>query len=138
MTRGFTPRALGEVAIRCRDYAAMVDFYENMIGLTVLDDGRRGDAPQRITFFRLGESFGGHTAVLALFEDAKATARTGACSSLHHIALSLPWDEQVIAKEWLEAHDLPARFQDFDWVGWRGLFTRDPDGNTVELVAAAP
>ncbi|MFA8387390.1 MAG: VOC family protein [Pelagibaca sp.] len=138
MTRGFTPRALGEIAIRCGDYSAMVDFYENMIGLTVLEDGRRGVAPQRITFFHLGESFGGHTAVLALFEDAEATAQTGAASSLHHIALSLPWDEQDAAKDWLQAQGLPAWFQDFDWVGWRGLFTHDPDGNTVELVAAVP
>lgn len=138
MTRGFTPRALGEIAIRCRDYTAMVDFYENIIGLRVLDDGKRGVAPQRITFFRLGESFGGHTAVLALFEDVGGIAVAGAGSSLHHIALSLPWDEQDAAKDWLEAQGLPARFQVFDWVGWRGLFTRDPDGNTVELVAAMP
>ena len=138
MTRGFTPRALGEVAIRCRDYTAMVAFYQNMIGLTVLEGGSRGVAPQRITFFHLGESFGGHTAVLALFEDVEGTAHNGTGSSLHHIALSLPWDEQDGAKTWLEAHGLPVRFQDFDWVGWRGLFTCDPNGNTVELVASVP
>lgn len=138
MNRSFSPRALGEIAIRCRDYTAMVDFYENMIGLEVLDDGKRGVAPQRITFFHLGESFGAHTAVLALFENSNATAAEAVDSSLHHIALSLPWEEQDAAKTWLEGHGLPARFQDFDWVGWRGLFTRDPDGNTVELVAAVP
>lgn len=26
----------------------------------------------------------------------------------------------------------------FDWVGWRGVFTRDRDGNRVELVAMDP
>ena len=26
----------------------------------------------------------------------------------------------------------------FDWVGWRGIFTLDPDGNTIELVAKDP
>jgi len=26
----------------------------------------------------------------------------------------------------------------FEWVGWRGVFTFDPDGNTVELVAKDP
>ena len=138
MTRGFTPRALGEIAIRCRDYEGMVDFYESIIGLKLLEDGKRGVTPDRITFFHLGESFGGHTAVLALFEDANATAVAGTTSSLHHIALSLPWEEQEAAKAWLEVRGLPAKFQDFDWVGWRGLFTRDPDGNTVELVAAVP
>ena len=138
MTRGFTPRALGEIAIRCRDYEAMVAFYETVLGLEVLPDGRRAGPPQRITFFHLGESFGGHTAVLALFEDTDPSPVVGDPSALHHIALSLPWAEQDAAKLWLETQGLPARFQDFDWVGWRGLFTRDPDGNTVELVAAVP
>jgi catechol 2,3-dioxygenase-like lactoylglutathione lyase family enzyme len=137
MTRGFTPRALGEIAIRCRNYEAMVAFYESVLGLTVLPNGRRPGPPQRITFFHLGESFGGHTAVLALFEDSAPKADAHDTSALHHIALSLPWAEQDAAKAWLEDHGLPARFQEFDWVGWRGLFTQDPDGNTVELVAAS-
>lgn len=138
MTRGFKPRALGEIAIRCRDYAAMVAFYETVLGLDVLPEGRRPGPPQRITFFDLGQSFGGHTAVLALFEDTAPTPHADGHSALHHIALSLPWDEQEAAKLWLDSRGLPAQFQDFDWVGWRGLFTRDPDGNTVELVAAKP
>ncbi len=136
--RGFRPRALGEIAIRCKDYEAMVAFYEKVLGLEVLPNGRRPGPPQRITFFHLGESFGGHTAVLALFEDTAFTSNDADRSALHHIALSLPWEEQEAAKAWLEAQGLPAQFQDFDWVGWRGLFTRDPDGNTVELVAALP
>lgn len=138
MTRGFTPRALGEIAIRCRDYEAMVAFYDSVLGLTVLPDGRRPGPPQRITFFHLGESFGGHTAVLALFEEPGSSSDIPEASALHHLALSLPWEEQDAAKLWLEEQGLPARFQEFEWVGWRGLFTRDPDGNTVELVAASP
>lgn len=137
MTRGFQPRALGEIAIRCRDYTAMVAFYEHVLGLKVLPNGRR-TGPQQITFFQLGESFGGHTAVLALFEATVASAQGTGDGALHHIALSLPWEEQESAKAWLEAQAYDAHYQNFDWVGWRGLFTRDPDGNTVELVAKVP
>ncbi|SEQ45472.1 Glyoxalase/Bleomycin resistance protein/Dioxygenase superfamily protein [Loktanella sp. DSM 29012] len=135
--RPFHPRALGEIAIRCRDYAAMRDFYGRILGLTPITGGVRGGHRDGITFYQLGESHAGHVAVLALFAD-EGPVTTGAGSALHHLALALPWDEQVAARDWLLAAGHPAEFTDFDWAGWRGLFTRDPDGNTVELVAASP
>ena len=39
---------------------------------------------------------------------------------------------------WYEALGLRYHVETFDWVGWRGVFTVDPDGNTVELVAKEP
>ena len=131
--RGFQVRALGEIAIRCADLAAMTAFYRDIIGLDMLSDNGR------IVFFRLGESYGGHTAVLALFDQQDAQDRgspaTGEGSSLHHIALTIDAAEQDGAIDWLGRHDLPCRVEDFPWIGWRGVFTQDPEGNTVELVA---
>ncbi|GAA3855352.1 VOC family protein [Celeribacter arenosi] len=142
--RGFTVRALGEIAIRCIDLDAMVAFYRDVIGLEPLGDPDNG----RIVFFRIAEGFGGHTAVLALFRHdiegaghTKAGAVppvTGSGSSLHHIALSLPWEEQDAVIEWYEKLGRDYTIEAFDWVGWRGVFTFDPDGNTVELVAKNP
>ena len=40
--RGFRIRALGEIAIRCRDIEAMTVFYRDVIGLEPLAD--RGDS----------------------------------------------------------------------------------------------
>lgn len=141
--RGFTVRALGEIAIRCRDIDAMRAFYRDVIGLPVLAEREEG-----IVFFRISQGFAGHTAVLALFEPgsgrpdlhptADAAPAAGAGSSLHHLALSVAWDEQDAAAAWLRSRGARARFQNFDWIGWRGLFTTDPDGNAVELVAARP
>ncbi|WP_424969393.1 VOC family protein [Dinoroseobacter sp. S76] len=144
----FRPRALGEIAIRCRDFEAMLAFYGEVLGLDRLAAGPRGGHRNGIAFFRLGESFGGHVAVLALFSDevggvsmspdAEAgPLQAGQRSSLHHLALSLPWEEQEAAAEWLRAAGCAVRIEHFDWTGWRGLFTSDPDGNTVELVAAS-
>ena len=142
--RGFTVRALGEIAIRCIDLDAMVAFYRGVIGLEPLNDPDNG----RIAFLRIAEGFGGHTAVLALFrhdiEGAGQTQAgdsppaTGPGSSLHHIALSLPWEEQEAVIAWYQKLDLKYHVEPFDWVGWRGVFTFDPDGNTVELVAKDP
>ncbi|MBI1418882.1 MAG: VOC family protein [Limimaricola sp.] len=142
--RGFTVRALGEIAIRCINLDAMVAFYRDVIGLEPLNDPGNG----RIVFLRIAEGFGGHTSVLALFRyDIEAAGRTragevppatGPGSSLHHLALSLPWDEQAAVIAWYETRGLEYHVETFDWVGWRGVFTFDPDGNTVELVAKDP
>ena len=142
--RGFKVRALGEIAIRCADLEEMVTFYRDVIGL----DHLSGDHRDGIVFFKLGESFGGHTAVLALFHHDAGRRElhprgteppaTGAGSSLHHLALSLPYAEQEAVMRWYEKHGLGYRVQIFDWIGWRGVFTTDPEGNTVELVAYDP
>jgi catechol 2,3-dioxygenase-like lactoylglutathione lyase family enzyme len=133
--RGFRPRALGEIAIRTRDMAAMVAFYRDILGLELLqsrDDGR-------IVFLRIADGFAGHTAVVALFSETAAEVVAGPegprRSSLHHLALSLPRAEQAAAEAWFERHGVPCRISEFPWIGWRGLFVNDPDGNTVELVA---
>ncbi|MEZ5934869.1 MAG: VOC family protein [Alphaproteobacteria bacterium] len=139
--RGFRARALGEIAIRCADLEAMAAFYRDIIGL----DHLSGDHRDGIIFFKIAEGFGGHTAVLALFhhqagrrelhpQSAEAPL-AGARSSLHHLALSLPFAEQEAVMRWYERHGIAYREQIFDWIGWRGIFATDPEGNTVELVA---
>jgi catechol 2,3-dioxygenase-like lactoylglutathione lyase family enzyme len=142
--RGFTVRALGEIAIRCIDLSAMVAFYRDVIGLEPM----RGSESDPIAFFRIADGFEGHTSVLALFrhdiqgagqtwaDDQRPT--TGPGSSLHHIALTLPWAEQDAVIAWYKELGLKYHVETFDWVGWRGVFTFDPDGNTVELVSHDP
>ncbi|MDG4647070.1 VOC family protein [Roseibacterium sp. SDUM158017] len=132
--RGFRVRALGEIAIRCRDLPAMTDFYEKVIGLERLS----GNASDGIVFFRIAEGFGGHTAVLALFAAEAGAPGTGARSSLHHIALSLPFEEQDAVMRWYDSLGQPFRIERFGWIGWQGIFTEDPEGNTVEIVAHHP
>jgi catechol 2,3-dioxygenase-like lactoylglutathione lyase family enzyme len=143
--RGFEVRALGEIAIRCDDLAPMIAFYEDVIGL----DRMSGNADTGIVFFRIAEGFGGHTSVLALFDKttdprpglhptSPKAPETGARSSLHHIALSLPFAEQDAAMRWYDRQGIPYRVERFGWVGWRGVFAQDPEGNTVELVAFHP
>ncbi|SPH24077.1 hypothetical protein DEA8626_03126 [Defluviimonas aquaemixtae] len=144
-TPNFRPRALGEIAIRCGDMASMVAFYRDVIGLELMAGGADAD----ITFFRIANGFGGHTTVLALFLHSAGTRpglhptgshppATGAGSSLHHIALSLPYEEQEAVMRWYDSLGQPYRVERFDWIGWRGIFTEDPEGNTVELVAHHP
>ncbi|MEM7271362.1 MAG: VOC family protein, partial [Pseudomonadota bacterium] len=60
---------------------------------------------------------------------------SGGRSSLHHLALTVSAEDQEAAIDWYRHLGLSYRIQDFDWIGWRGVFTEDPEGNTVELVA---
>ena len=126
----FTIGGLGEIAIRCRDIAAMRAFYGGTLGLPVL--ANRGDG---LTFYRLGEGVGGHIQVLALFAADGGEVASGPAASLHHIALGLTPQDQERAIAHYEAIGQPYRIEPFDWIGWRGVFTADPEGNTVELVA---
>lgn len=138
--RGFQARVIGEIAIRCADLEAMANFYRHIVGLEVLEE-----FPDDGVFFSLGASYGGHTAVLALFRDTAGrrelhaigdrAPETGPRSFLNNIALAVCFAEQDAVMRWYDQHNLPYRVQTFGWVGWRGIFTNDPEGNTVELVA---
>jgi len=139
--RGFKVRALGEIAIRCSNIQAMMAFYKDVIGLEVLS----GDHHEGIVFFKIAQGFDGHTSVLALFRHDMGRPElhpqgtdppfTGARSSLHHLALSLPFSEQQAVMRWYEKNNIEYQLQEFAWIGWRGIFTKDPEGNTVELVS---
>ncbi|TRD22102.1 VOC family protein [Palleronia caenipelagi] len=145
MERGFDIKALGEIAIRCGDVGRQVAFYRDVLGLEVLSGSSDDDG---IVFFRIGPGYGGHTAVLALFARDAGRAeihphtsdapRTGAGSSLHHLALTVDHEAQENAMRWFSHHGIDYRVEVFDWIGWRGVFCLDPEGNTVELVAFDP
>lgn len=144
-SRKFSVKGLGEVAIRCADIDRMFDFYHQVIGLAVENDSRQTSG---IVFFRIGEKqsgVGGHTTVLALFKhDADMRAvhpksdgmpNTGAQSSLHHLALTIEASEHDDVIAHYDRLGLDYRIEHFGWIGWRGIFTTDPEGNTIELVA---
>ena len=80
----FKARDLGEVAIRCRDLAAMTAFYRDVVGLEVIE----GDYSSTIVFLKVAEGFAGHTQVVALF-GAEEPPAAGIGSSLHHLALTV-------------------------------------------------
>ena len=127
----FRPQGLGEVAIRCRNLAAMVGFYRDVIGLTLIE----GNYPPHIAFLHVAAGFHGHTTVIALFADAKSDGAPGA---LHHLALTLSPGDQDAAIAWFAATGRECRIELHGWIGWRGVYVTDPEGNEVELVAADP
>ena len=143
------PGGLAEIAIRCADLEGMTAFYRDIVGLTPFayftEDGivffsfgaRKEDGLDRhpgvLALFRAGA---GRTDVFGEVEGAPGAApEAGPRSSLHHLALSIGYDEQEALMAWLEAKGVAYRLQLFDWIGWRGVFIEDPEGNRVEFVA---
>ncbi|MEM6306711.1 MAG: VOC family protein [Pseudomonadota bacterium] len=140
-----TVRALGEIAIRCNDLPCMRDFYSDIVGLSLWHDFSQQGG---IVFFRIGQGYGGHTTVLALFDTTAGRDRgfptasvppvTGGASALHHLALTVDYAAQDDLKIFLDRHSIAHRTEVFDWIGWRGVFITDPEGNVIEFVAACP
>jgi len=133
----FNVRDLGEVAIRCRDLAAMTAFYSDIVGLDVIE----GDYADNIVFLRIAEGFAGHTQVVALFttddeEMEEEELEVGGNSSLHHLALTVKAEDLAPALAWYRTHGLEPWTAEHRWVGWDSVYVKDPEGNTVELVAS--
>jgi len=55
-------KGLGEVALRVTDLDKMQNFYENVVGLKLMQ--RFDDS----AFFSIAEGYGGHTQILAMFD----------------------------------------------------------------------
>ena len=129
----FQARDLGEVAIRCRDLAAMTAFYRDVVGLEIIE----GNYVESIVFLKVADGFAGHTQVVALFsavDDEDPVGGPG--SSLHHLALNVQPEELAPAEAWYRAKGLEPWTAHHAWVGWDSVYVKDPEGNTVELVAA--
>lgn len=135
MKPGFQIKALSEFAIHTNNMPAMISFYRDMLGLEPFAT-RAGGA---LEFFRIGDGSEGLTSVIALFDAGTdktiVAGRDAMASSLHHIALAVSRDDQDAAEQWFAENGIETRIEEFAWVGWRGLFVTDPDGNIVELVA---
>ncbi|MTI16414.1 VOC family protein [Rhodobacteraceae bacterium RKSG542] len=134
--RGFQVCSLGEIALRTHRMLDMVGFYRDILGLPSLP----GPYPAGTHFFSLGGE-AGSSGILALYDarlhprEFRAGVVERRTSSLHHLALRIPLEEQEALVSWYEANELEYHIETFDWIGSRGVFTQDPDGNTVELVA---
>jgi catechol-2,3-dioxygenase len=123
-------RSLGEVALRVSNLEVMREFYDKVVGLELMREFPGA------AFFRLGEGYGGHTTILALFDrdSVVETERT----TLDHFAFTIDIADYATERERLETAGLEVRPVVFDWVGWRSLFFRDPEGNLVEFVCRDP
>ena len=124
-------RGLGEVALRVNDLDTMQTFYQEVIGLPLMS------RTPHWAFFKIGDGYGGHTQVLALFDRSQTSGYRGinaATSTIDHIAFEIDLADLAGEKARLEALGLQVVTAEHAWVHWRSLYVTDPEGNEVELV----
>ena len=129
-------KALDEIVIRARNIKAMQEFYENVLGLELLQ--QYDDA----VFFRIAQGYEGLNQSLVLFtesagSDHKSRQYTGLDiekTSLHHMAFAIDLSDYHTELDRLQALGLDVETQVHEWVHYRSLYVCDPDGNVVELV----
>ena len=133
MDRPFTIRDLGEVAIRCCDLAAMTAFYRDLLGLEVID----GDYPETAVRLCIGTGHGGEARHLTLFVDDDGDGGEAEDDPpCHHLVLTVSVADLPVAAAWFRARGLAVEQAERPSLGWKSLYLRNPEGNTVELVAA--
>ena|SRR6516225_10562505 len=86
----------------------------------------------KAAFFKIADSYGGHTQVLALFD--RSSSPDAATSTLDHIAFEIALADYEAEKARLENLGLKVATAGHAWVHWRSLYVTDPEGNEVEWV----
>jgi len=123
-------RALGEVALRVNDLHRMKQFYQDVLGLELF-----GEFPSAV-FFRIAEGYNGHTQILALFD--RSTSVDPERTTIDHFAFTISLSDYESEWKRLERLGVEVRAAEHEWVQWRSLVFRDPEGNWVELVCYDP
>ncbi|MCH7691486.1 MAG: VOC family protein [candidate division Zixibacteria bacterium] len=124
-------KGLAEIALRVNDLDKMTRFYEEVIGLELLESF------EKTVFFRIAEGVEGHMQVLALFDRSGTKGYTGIDSkksTIDHIAFGISKLDYEPEKKRIEALGYEVRTAYHEWVKWRSLYVTDPEGNTVEMV----
>lgn len=124
-------QALGEIAFRVNNLDKMQKFYQDVIGLELLQRFETS------AFFKIAEGFEGHTQILALFDRTDSPDYQGldaAKTTVDHIAFTISLADFESEKRRLESLGLKVDKSTHAWVKWRSLYLTDPEGNRVELV----
>lgn len=135
------PRGLGEVVLRVHDIPRSIEFYRDILGLSLL---RAFD--DRIAFLRVESGFEGHERIVGLFRIDQPSNRfatdwiepNAQAPTLHHFALEIPLSEYQGSLDALAQAGFTPNTYEHCWIGWRSIYVTDPDGNIVELVAVDP
>lgn len=124
-------KSLGELALRVNDLEKMRVFYEDVVGLELLNDKIPG-----AVFLKVADAVPGHPQFLALFDRSVEVGQKH--TTIDHFAFLIDLAACSSEKERLEALGVAVFPKVFPEPKWRALFFYDPEGNTVEFVCYDP
>jgi catechol-2,3-dioxygenase len=129
--RDVVDKSLGEFALRVNDLDKMRAFYEDVVGLELLNDKIPG-----AVFLKVADAVEGHPQFLALFDRSVEVGPER--TTLDHFAFLIDLKDYEGEKKRLEGLGIGVFPKVFPEPRWRALFFTDPEGNTVEFVCYDP
>lgn len=127
-------RGLAEIVLMVDDVERSVQFYRDVLGLTVISPDLRGPV-----FLRVGERSSGVPQQIVLVPRppaAPAQPAERAFRSVHHIGLEVEEDAFERERERLRALGFEVHTGVHPFLPVEAIYLDDPDGNEVELVTA--
>ena len=134
MTHPFQVQGIDHIVLRVRQLQRSLVFYRDVLGCTV----ERAQPALGLTQLRAGASL---IDLVALDGPLGAGEPPGPGRNLEHFCLTIaPYEESTLSA-WLSARGVPVREAGSRYGAQgegRSFYIEDPDGNRVELKAAAP
>ena len=120
-------KRLGHVLIRTSDLERLTKFYQETLGLELVEIESEGH--NRMAFLTLGEY--GHTIDLVEIEASKLSKPDN--STLHHLGFQVDSFEDLKSAYFKLLDDGYEIYEATDHVTQKSIYFKDPDGNRVEI-----
>jgi catechol-2,3-dioxygenase len=128
-------KGLGEIILRVKDMELMKKFYNQTIGLELINES------ENYTFFKIAVGYRGHNQTLALFDKSNLNAFNEkfkdiktVSSTLHHFALEIDKKDYENILNFFKKNNIEYVTEIFVWIKWKSIFIKDPESNIVEFV----
>jgi catechol-2,3-dioxygenase len=123
-------RGLAEIVLHVHDMAAALNFYQEILGLTVI--GRPGPV-----FLRAGDPAVQVPQMVVLVPLPAGSADFSGPRTLHHLALELAPEDFDAEEARLKALGYSLRYGQHPVIPSRTMYVTDPEGNEVEFICGA-
>jgi catechol 2,3-dioxygenase-like lactoylglutathione lyase family enzyme len=127
-------RSLTEVVISVHDMEKSLNFYRDILGLTVMSPPDFRGA----VFLRVSEqpdTVPQQLVLVPLPEGTDAFPTERVRRPLHHLGLEIAREDFESERERLQGLGFDVRFGEHPFLALKGMYLDDPDGNEVELIS---
>ncbi|MGH2461327.1 MAG: VOC family protein [Chloroflexota bacterium] len=126
-------RGISEIVLWAHDQPAMVRFYRETLGLTVISPPERTNP----IFLQAGPGQAGIPQMIVVVKLPDDAPPFPSPRVLHHLALELAPDDFDRERDRLEGLGFAPRSGQHPVIASRTMYVNDPEGNEVELICRA-
>lgn len=126
-------RGISEIVLWAHDQPAMVKFYREVLGLSVISPPER----QNPIFLQAGPGQAGIPQMIVVVQLPSEAGPFNSPRTLHHLALELSPEDFDREKSRLDGLGYQLRSGQHPVIPSRTMYLNDPEGNEVELICRA-